>query len=760
LHAEVCRYGSIQKNGERLKRHALLIGLGLLLVLAFLGTAAKFYHVGFIQQLDNIFYDYRLKLTMPGGVDKRIVILDIDERSLKEEGRWPWSRDRLAILIEKLFNHYGVAVAGFDVVFAEKDESSGYRVLQALARGQLKAVPQFQSALSQLAPQLDYDGQFADKISNHKVVLGYYFSSSDSAVEKKTSGALPQPVFTAEAFQGRPIHFVRRDGYGGNLEGLQRSAASAGHFNPVLDADGAVRRVPMLVEYNGSYYESLSLAMLRTLLGPTRLAPGFAGDSGDGDGGLEWLSLASAQGNFRIPVDERVSTLVPYRGGPGSFPYVSAADVLHGRVPLELLQDKIVLVGTSAPGLNDMRTTPVAEAYPGVEVHASLIAGMLDRNLKHKPSYVMAAELVLLLIIGVALSLLLPMLTPAKATILTLVTLVAAISGNVALWQYAGLALPLASIVLMILMLFAIDMPYGYFIAARTKRQITSLFGQYVPSELVEEMSRNPDQVSMESTSREMTILFSDVRGFTTISEGLDAAELTRLMNEFLSPLSHVVYKHRGTIDKYMGDCIMAFWGAPLQDTQHARNAILAAFEMHQALAEIQPRFRARGWPEINIGVGVNSGRVNVGNMGSEVRLAYTVMGDAVNLASRLEGLTKQYGVGVLVGENTRNAAPDFIYRELDRVRVKGKDEPVTIYQPIGLPGGVAPDLLEEIKLFEQVMQLYRNQDWDQAASQLYNLRRTYSDCKLYQVYVERITYFRGNPPGADWDGVFVFETK
>ncbi|MES1981756.1 MAG: adenylate/guanylate cyclase domain-containing protein [Pseudomonadota bacterium] len=743
-----------------MKRHALLIGLGLLLVIAFLGSAAKLYRIGFIQQLDNILYDYRLKLTMPGGVDKRIAILDIDEKSLKEEGRWPWSRDRLATLIDQLFNHYGVAVAGFDVVFAEKDESSGFKVLQALGRNQLKDVPQFQSALLRLGPQLDYDSLFAGKIKDQNVVLGYYFSSSSPGGEKQTSGALPEPVFASGTFQGRPIDFEHRDGYGGNLQVLQSSAAGAGHFNPMLDPDGVVRRVPMLVEYNGAYYESLSLAMVRTLFGATRLAPGFVGSKGDLYGGLEWLDLASAQGNLRIPVDENVGTLVPYRGGQGSFPYFSLADVLHERVPLAQLKGKIVLIGTSAPGLNDMRSTPVAEAYPGVEVHANLIAGMLDRNLKQKPPYVMAVEVALLLIIGVTLSLLLPMLTPVKATLLTLGTLAAAIIGNVAMWHYAGLALPLASIVLLVLMLFAVDMPYGYFIAARTKRQITNLFGQYVPSELVDEMSRNPEQVSMESASREMTILFSDVRGFTTISEGLDARELALLMNEFLTPLSRVVYKHRGTIDKYMGDCIMAFWGAPLPDTQHAHHAILAALEMQQALEQIQPRFRERGWPEIHIGVGLNTGKVSVGNMGSEVRVAYTVMGDAVNLASRLESITKQYGVGVMVGENTKNAAPEFVYRELDQVRVKGKDEPVTIYEPIGLQGQVAPAVVEEIKLFQQVVRLYRRQDWDQAELQLYNLQRNYPASKLYQVYAERIAYFREHPPGADWDGVFVFQTK
>ena len=742
-----------------MKRHALLIGLGLALVLVFLGSAARFYQIGFIQQLDNIIYDYRLRLTMPSGVDDRIVILDIDEKSLKEEGRWPWSRDRLALLMDKLFDRYGVAVAGFDVVFAEKDESSGLRVLQELGHNQLKDVPQFQSTLAQIRPQLDYDNLFASKIKNRNVVLGYYFTNSVKGTEKRVSGALPEAVFLPGTFKGRPIGFTQWDSYGGNLPELQKSAASAGHFNPLVDPDGVVRRLPMVVEYGGAYYESLSLAMARTLLG-LKLTPGYATGKNADYAGLEWFDLGGAQGNFRIPVDQEVGALVPYRGGRGSFRYISIADVMHDRIPQAELKNKIALIGTSAPGLMDMRSTPVDAVYPGVETHANMIAGILDQNIKQRPSYVMGVEVVLLLVIGVALSLLFPLLSPAKTTLLTLFVLGTALTGNVAIWHYADMALPLASGTLMILGLFALNMSYGYFVESRTKRQITSLFGQYVPSELVDEMSQNPDQVSMEGDSREMTILFSDVRGFTTISEGLDAKELTLLMNEFLTPLSRVIYKHRGTIDKYMGDCIMAFWGAPLQDPEHAKHAILAGIEMQQALLELQPHFKERGWPEIHIGVGINTGKVSVGNMGSEVRVAYTVMGDAVNLASRLESITKQYGVGVMVGENTKNAVPDFVYREFDQVRVKGKDKPVTIYEPLGLNGQVDKAVLEELKLFHQVVKLYRKQDWDQAELQLYNLERMSPECKLYKVYTERITYFRGNPPDADWDGVFVFQTK
>jgi adenylate cyclase len=257
-----------------------------------------------------------------------------------------------------------------------------------------------------------------------------------------------------------------------------------------------------------------------------------------------------------------------------------------------------------------------------------------------------------------------------------------------------------------------------------------------------------------------MTILFSDVRGFTTISEGLEPKDLSLLMNEFLTPLSRVIYSHRGTIDKYMGDCIMAFWGAPLPDTRHAYHAVESGLEMQRALQALQPKFRERGWPEIHIGVGINTGRVSVGNMGSEVRVAYTVMGDAVNLASRLEGITKEYGVGVLVGEGTKAEAPEYLYRELDMVRVKGKDKPVAIFEPLGLAGEVEQATLGELKMFQQALRLYRKQEWDRAELQLYNLMKIAPESKLYKVYAERVAHYRNEPPGENWDGVFVFKTK
>ena len=735
--------------------------MGLVIMLFFAGHAARFYHVGLITQLDNIIYDARMRLTMPDTVDPRIVILDIDEKSLQQVGRWPWSRDVMARLIDKLFDKYEVALVGFDVVFAEADYSSGIRALDGLAQNQLKQVPGFQELYARMRPGLDNDGLFAKAIKGRPVVLGYYFNSEKDA---RRTGAIPAPVLPKGTFTGRNIAFTSWIGYGGNLPEFQNNAAAAGHFNPVVDFDGVVRRVPMLAELDGAYYESLSLAMLRTLIALKdggrfpKVEPGFAPDSmlNKGYAGLEWLQV----GPVRIPVDDTASALIPFRGGKFSFPYVSLADVLFDRIKPDALRGRIALVGTTAPGLLDLRSTPVDSVYPGVEIHANLIAGMLDHEIKQKPPYMLGAEVVLLVLGGAVLSVLIPMLSALWATAATLIAAALISSLDVAIWMQANMVLPLASALLMIVALYTMNMAYGYFVESRSKRQFTELFGQYVPPELVDKMALDPEKYSMEGREEVLTVLFSDVRGFTTISESLSAKDLSAYINDYLTSMSLLIRGNRGTLDKYIGDAIMAFWGAPVEDAAHARNGVLTALEMQRRAVTLNQEFRAKGWPEFHIGIGVNSGRMRVGDMGSKLRKAYTVMGDPVNLGSRLEGITKQYRVGILVGEDTRKAVKDIVFREVDRVRVKGKDEAVAIFEPLGLEGEVDKSMHDEIRLWNQCLRHYRSQEWDQAEVALLNLQRMRPDCQLYQTYVERIEHYRREPPEPGWDGVTKFAAK
>ena len=313
---------------------------------------------------------------------------------------------------------------------------------------------------------------------------------------------------------------------------------------------------------------------------------------------------------------------------------------------------------------------------------------------------------------------------------------------------------------LLIVLIFMLHMTYGYFIESRGKRQLANLFGHYIPPELVDEMSKSPEEYSLEGETREMTVLFSDVRGFTSISEGMDPKQLTQLMNALLTPMTRVIHKNRGTIDKYMGDAIMSFWGAPLADPEHARHALDAAMEMMDELKIMQADFKQRGWPDVNIGIGLNTGNMNVGNMGSEFRMAYTVLGDAVNLGSRLEGLTKNYGVNIIASENTINEIPEYLSRELDLVRVKGKNEPVAIFEPIGHRNDLDESAISELNAYRQALSHFRAQSWDKAEADFFNLRQVNPERLLYQVYLDRIKFYRREPPGNDWDGVFTHTSK
>ncbi len=700
-------------------------------------------------------YDTLLRLTMPGdmNLDPRVVIVDVDEKSLSEEGQWPWPRDRIASLLDHLFEQYHASVVGFDIVFAEPDHHSGLAVLQGLAAGELKADRDLQSLLPTLQERLDYDQRFAAALRGRPVVLGYYLGG-----EARTSGELPPPALTHAALQGRSIRVVPARGYGANLPVLQEAAASAGHFNPTVDADGILRRVPLLIEYQGDYYESLVLAMLRVIQADAHGKPPITPEWTKA--GFEWLRV----GALRIPVDEAGQTLIPYRGKRNSFPYVSATDVLHGRLAPDALAHAAILIGTTAPGLMDLRSTPVGEIYPGVEIHANLLAGICNGTVKERPSYVRVADALQTALLGGVAVVVLPLLSPLVATLVVAGLAVVALGWNFAAWYWGNLVLSVVPFLIFLTIVYLLYMAWGYFLEARTKQKITHLFGQYVPPALVKEMSRYPERFSMEGSSREMTVLFSDVRNFTNIAEGLDPRSLSQCMNAYLTPMTQIIHGERGTIDKYIGDAIMAFWGAPLEDAEHARHAVQAAFALQRQAEKITEEFRALGWPEIRIGIGLNTGVMRVGNMGSQFRTAYTVMGDPVNLASRLEGLTKQYGVPIVVGERTRDllstSDPDFVFRELDQVRVKGKQNRVVIYEPLGREQEISAESIADLKIYRQALNYYRAQDWERAAVAFYRLREKSPKTFLYDMYLKRVDFLRKNPPGAGWDGVFQFTTK
>jgi len=728
--------------------------VAILFIGALLADVLGYWTVPYLSELENLAYDSRVRLTAPRGEDSRIVIVAIDEATLEEQGHWPFTRDKLALLVTRLFEH-GVIVIGFDVLFAERDESADIDMLAALATE--SGDEAFRERLMELAPKLDRDRLFAEALSQGPTVLGYYFDTNEETGFE--TGALPLAAFDFLDSMADSIYLPRAYGYLAPLDILMNSAYSGGFINnPLIDADGIVRRAPLLHEHGLQAYESLSLTMAATYFNDITL-PVFIESSAIASGypPLEGLELAGSE----IPIDPQGGVLVPYRGPAGSFPYISATEIMEGRVENpEILKDTIVLVGATAPGLQDLRSTPFGSIYPGVEVHANVIAGILDSSFRWQPAYTQAAELLIVGLFGLIAALCLPLLTPIISTVGVALLLGAAIGFNLYLWEIKQHVVPLAATLVSLFGVFLLNMVFGYVFESRSRSQMNSLFGQYVPPDLVKEMSHDPSHYSLASEKRELSVLFSDIRGFTTISEGLDAVDLSELMNQYLTPMTRIVHESRGTIDKYIGDAIMAFWGAPIEDERHAYRAVKAGLEMLHSLKDLNHQFEGEGLPQIRIGVGVNTGPMSVGNMGSEFRRAYTVMGDAVNLGSRLEGITKVYGVAFIVGETTVSEAPEFLYKELDRVRVKGKLEPVTIFEVIGLESELEAEVIENCTAFQQVLDLYRGQDWDKAEAGIHELQSQDQSCLLYSLYLERIGIFRTDPPGGDWDGVFTHVAK
>jgi adenylate cyclase len=716
-----------------------------------------------LQRLDHILYDARLRATMPRTLDERIVIVDVDEKSLAEVGRWPWGRNQLAALVEELLDRQQAALLGFDVVFAEADDSSGLKRLKQLAQNELKDQPAFADKLSQIQGSLDYDAVFAASIAKRPVVLGYYFTSDRDG---RVNGVLPAPVMAREALKGRPIRFTSWNGYGANIDTLAQAAPMAGFFNSITEGDGVVRSLPLVAEYKGQYYESLSLAMFRMLVGLPGVEPGFPPERflARHYQGLESILLKQGQQTLAIPVDDRVATLVPFRGAGGanggSYRYLSASDVLAQKVAPGELKGKIVLLGTTAPGLLDLRVTPVGETYPGVETHANVISGFLDGQVLVKPDYAVGYEVLVLMLSGLTLAFALPVLSAPKA-VATSVGVIAALAGlNFWLYSAYGLVLPLATALVMALTAFALNMSYGYFVESRSKRELANLFGTYVPPELVDEMVKDPDSYSMKASAKALTVMFCDMRGFTKMSETMEPTQLQALLNSVFSRLTDLIRRNRGTIDKYMGDCVMAFWGAPVDTPDHAGLAVKTGLEMVQAVRQLNAEHRAQGLPEIGVGIGLNTGTMCVGDMGSDIRRSYTVIGDPVNLGSRLEGLSKTYGVDLVVSESTRKLATDFAWQELDKVRVKGKDQAVAIFCPVAPLGQLDKPMGSELKEWAQALKAYRDQAWDACDVHLLNLQRMNAQKYLYRLYVERVASMRLLPFDPEWDGATNFDTK
>lgn len=732
----------------RLPRRRLHTLIGLAVTAAWLVLSVPGHQTLPAASLERWLYDLRVRLTAPRNVDPRVVIVDIDERSLARIGAWPWGRDKLATLTRRLLHDYGAAVIGFDIILREPDpQRSGLALLDELKERWMRQDPYFSQIFRRMRPALDWDQRLARALRGGATLLAYHFNE-----QGLQTGTLPAPVALAEAGAADALPVLEPSGYAGSYGLFTRSARGGGYTNNLsVGRDGIQRRFPLLQRYQGELYQSLALAVVSTMHGNPPLR--FVRE----DGALTALDLDG----FRIAVDARARALIPYRGRRGSYLYVSAADVLEGKLEAGALRDKIVLLGSTAPTQGGVVATPMQTLFPRLEVQANLISGMLDAELRSLPPKVLLLELALLSLLGMVLAVLLPGCGPLRALGLGLALALLVSVLNLYLWAVRDMVVPLASSYLLIAILLVLHQTLDYAQERYLKLRLERRFGQYVPPELVERLRDERDlDFGVGGETRDMTVLFADLRGFTAIAESLPPQELTQFMHEWLTPMSEIIHRHQGTVDKYMGDCIMAFWGAPLPDPQHARHGLLAAVDMLAAIERLNREFTARDWPPLDLGVGLSSGETRVGDMGSRHRVTYTVLGDVVNLGSRLEALTQRYGLPLVVSAAVKAKVRDFAYLEVDRVRVKGKRAPVAIYHPLGLDAELAPALRTELAQYHAALTHYLRQDWNKAEQQLRFLQPGSRFAQLYGTYLERIEYYRAHDPGPGWDGVFNYSSK
>ena len=681
-----------------------------------------------------------------------VVIADIDEASLKEIGQWPWPRTVIADLVTRL-REYGAVAVGFDIVFAEPDRMSpavaagSFRGLDAQTREKLTALP-------------SNDTIFAEAIKKAGgIVVGQ--AGAAAPAPRNDADATLQTGFAIRGPDPRPF-LVTFPGLLRNIPAIEQAAAGRGLFSINPERDGIVRRVPVVMDAQDGLVPSLTIEMLRVVsrAGAILIRTDQTGVRAVAVPGLE------------VPTDKNGQFWVHFNSHDPER-YVSAADILNGRVPADRFRGRLVLVGTSAVGLLDIKTTPVEPAMPGVEVHAEILENVLTKSLLASPGYAIGGEIVAAVVFGLAIIVAAPML-PAGIVVALGAVLIAGLIGIS--WYFfvehhllIDFTYPLISCWLIYLVLTFVN----YFREQQQRQQIRSAFGFYLSPPLVEQLARSPEKLVLGGEERRMTILFSDVRGFTTISEHYkdDPQGLTHLMNRFLTPLTNAIIERKGTIDKYIGDAIMAFWNAPVDDAEHEANACDAALEMLARAevlnGELKREAEASGgvYMPLRIGIGLNSGPCVVGNMGSDFRFNYSVLGDTVNLASRLESRTKDYRLSLVIGSRTAERAKEkFATMEIDLIQVKGKKQPELVFTVLGrVEVAEDPRCTELRDLNAQMLAAYRKQQWDDAERLIERCRKLaggFGVDGLYEMYIGRIAVYRAEPPPPDWTGVYEAESK
>ena len=740
-----------------------LMGLALLGVFLFLYVTDP-YPVEFLRLKTFDYYQQLKPREIPPPAQKPVTIIDLDEASLAEIGQWPWPRNIRARLVQNLMQMGAVLVA-FDMVFAEPDRMNPSEVADSLAglddetKEKLRKLP-------------GNDKKFADVIRKSRVVLGQagFWEEKESKVGPpvKKSIALLKKGKNVEPANFLPNFrsLIR------NVPVIEVAAAKArigGHgiFSLVPEPDGIVRRIPTLFVFEKKLYPSLAVEMLRVAFQRKTILV-RADAAGVTDMKIAPKRVFPPKG-LSLPTDAQ-GRVWPYFSKSDKAKYVSARDVLAGTADPALIKGKMTIVGTSAVGLLDIRSSPVDPIIPGVEVHVQLIEAALTGKYLDRPANFRGAEMLLILLGGLLMIWLVPKVGAKWTIILFLVVAGGAAGMSGYLFIEKRQLLDVGFGIISIFMIYALLTLSGYIKEEAQKRQTRDAFSKYLSPAMVEKVADDPSQLKLGGDQRDMTLLFCDVRGFTTISEQFDAVGLTSLINKLLTPLTNVILDTQGTVDKYMGDCIMAFWNAPLDDENHARNGCLSALGMLAEMEPLNERLEAEAIEEgrkhipLKVGLGLNTGVCVVGNMGSDQRFDYSVLGDTVNLAARLEGQSKSYGVDIVIGEATRKEVTDLAYIELDRIQVKGKTVPVDIFALLGDDQVAQSEEFKKLNEANQAMiDSYRSKDFKKARDMVAECRTLLDGFRvagLYDLYEQRLDEFETTPPDDDWDGTFIATTK
>ena len=662
-----------------------------------------------------------------------VVIIDIDDSSIKEFGQWPWSRNILSKIIENLTNS-NIAVVGMDIVFAEEDRTSPSLIAKKLG----------------IKKELEnYDFEFAQVISTSPVILGYSFNIEDNN-SSKNSPQIPA-IFIEKNKNSDANYLIEAFGTTLNLPILQENSYSSGFFNIIPDESGVIRSVPLLISYNDTLYPSLALEIVRALNDTQKVFVNYD------ENGVSNIQL----GDFYIPTDKFGRIFINYRGASKSFQYISAKDIYNNNFKAEEIEGKIALLGTSATGLYDLRATPYENVFPGVEVHANVIDNILQGDFLQKASYLDGVNIVSIFVLTFFVFFLVSV-TPflLKPFVFLLFFSLYVVFSYQTLFSY-GLVLNIVFPMLSIVLAFVFSIIIDFFYNIKQEKAIKNKFASKVSKSVMDDILKNIDKNEFSAKNKEITIFFSDIRGFTQISEQLKAKELIEYLNAYMEPMSTIIIKNQGTIDKFIGDAIMAYWNAPIDVENHADIAVKASLEQLEALDELNRRFVKDKLPIIDIGIGLNTGEVIVGEMGSSLRSDYTVIGDAINLGSRVESLCKYYGSKLNITNFTKDRLKDkYIFRFLDLVRVKGKTKPVVIWQVIG-SGEAKDDLKNELENYHKAIEFYKNSNFKTALNIFLDLENSANKTndKIYKIYIKRCEEFIKNPP-KNFDAIFEHENK